>query len=254
MEGELWAALYPLVIEEDKRRRRRPRVQYRDAIILLVALWAILHDRPICWACRSDNWGPALPWLALPAPGTMSTRLRTLSVQLLLEQVFARLLCVTALSGFCLCRRIDHIAEFCQITEGDSDAVARFVPADRRWLVLSVNALRLQAVPTRFHFRARSSRCFQRTHDCVSLRGIVLLRRNRLLVLRNYRNRDDCGVWLSLDDRVTRNHHACDAPVVVAPRCRHILIDWLHRLCLEWCAFHESGHHVFGFTNGFDIR
>jgi hypothetical protein len=107
MEGELWAALYPLVIEEDKRRRRRPRVQYRDAIILLVALWAILHDRPICWACRSDNWGPALPWLALPAPGTMSTRLRTLSVQLLLEQVFARLLCVTALSGFCLCRRID---------------------------------------------------------------------------------------------------------------------------------------------------
>src|SRR5205085_2912086 len=43
----------------------------------------------------------------LPSNATMSVRLRTLSVQLLLEQVFYRLLSVAALSGFCLCRRID---------------------------------------------------------------------------------------------------------------------------------------------------
>lgn len=107
MEGELWAALYPLVLSEDKRRRRRPRVVYSDAIILLVALWAILHDRPIGWACCACNWGRSLPWFTLPASGTMSTRLRSLSVQLLLEQVFGRLLSVTAIGGFCLCRRID---------------------------------------------------------------------------------------------------------------------------------------------------
>ena len=107
MEGELWAALYPLVQAEDKRRRRRKGVVYSDAIILSVALWAILHDRPICWACRRRNWGQSLPWLALPTPGTMSTRLRTLSVRHLLERVFVRLLNVTAVGGFCLCRRID---------------------------------------------------------------------------------------------------------------------------------------------------
>jgi hypothetical protein len=110
MEGELWAALYPLVIEEDKRRRRRPRVRYSDAIILLVALWAVLHDRPIGWACAARNWGAALPrpWVALPSQGTMSTRLRTLSVQQLLEQVLLRLLTVAAaVDGFCLCRRVD---------------------------------------------------------------------------------------------------------------------------------------------------
>jgi hypothetical protein len=107
MEGELWAALYPLVIEQDKRRRRRPHVRYRDAVILLVALWAVLHDRPIGWACDARNWGAALPWLTLPAPGTMSTRLRTLSVQLLLEQVLLRLLRTVAIGGFCLCRRVD---------------------------------------------------------------------------------------------------------------------------------------------------
>ena len=107
MEGELWAALYPLVTAEDKRRRRRKGVVYTDAVILSVALWAVLHDRPVCWACRSENWGRSPPWFTLPAPGTMSTRLRTLSVRQLLEQVFLRLLCVTAVGGFCLCRRID---------------------------------------------------------------------------------------------------------------------------------------------------
>ena len=107
MEDELWAVLYSLVRGEDKRRRRRPNVVYGDAVILLVALWAILHDRPVCWACRRRNWGQSLTWAALPAPGTMSLRLRTPSVQLLLEQVFTRLLTATAISGFCLCRRVD---------------------------------------------------------------------------------------------------------------------------------------------------
>ena len=123
MEGELWAALYPLVVEEGKRRPRPRGVAYNDAVILLVAMWAILHDRPICWACRQRNWGRSLPWAALPTPGTMSIRLRTLSVQLLLEQVYMRLSQVHmrlsavtpaaaaaaagAGGGFCMCRSVD---------------------------------------------------------------------------------------------------------------------------------------------------
>lgn len=110
MEDELWAALYPLVVEEDRRRARLARVQFNDGVILLVALWAVLHDRPICWACRDANWPrgqPPPPWVALPSPGTMSQRLWTASAQLLLEQVFCRLLAACAAWGFCLGRRID---------------------------------------------------------------------------------------------------------------------------------------------------
>ena len=107
MEDQLWAALYPLIRQEDKRRARRKRVQFSDADILLVALWAVLHDRPIRWACRRRNW-PHDYTRDLPSPATMSGRLRTLSVQLLLEQVFYRLLAAThVLEGLCLCRRVD---------------------------------------------------------------------------------------------------------------------------------------------------
>ena len=110
MEDELFDALYPLVIEEATRRPRRKRVRFGDGVILLVACWAIVHDRPISWACTLKHWhGGACPWQALPSPATMSRRLRTLSLQLLLAQVFYRLLSVVpvATAGFCLCRRVD---------------------------------------------------------------------------------------------------------------------------------------------------
>ncbi len=107
MEDELFATLYRLIREEATKRPRRKRVRYGDAVILLVAFWAVLHDRPISWACRAGNWHGELPWEALPSPATMSRRLRTPSLQLLLEQVFCHLLCRPDLDAFCLCRRVD---------------------------------------------------------------------------------------------------------------------------------------------------
>ena len=74
MEDELWDALYPLVHEEHSRRPRRKRVQFGDEVIVAVALWAILHDRPIGWACRAQNWpGGRPPWASLPSPVHRST-------------------------------------------------------------------------------------------------------------------------------------------------------------------------------------
>jgi hypothetical protein len=106
MEDQLWRALYRLIESEDNRRPRPKGVQFTDGAILAVACWAILHDRPICWACRRRNW-PASFTRDLPSPATMSRRLRTLSLWLLLEQVFYRLLAVTAATELCLCRRVD---------------------------------------------------------------------------------------------------------------------------------------------------
>lgn len=107
MEDELFGPLYRLIVEEAKRRPRRPRVQFADAIILTVAAWAIVHDRPTCWACQRRHWPRHWHWLGLPSPKTMSQRLPTPGVQLLLEQVLYRVLAASALAGFCLCRRID---------------------------------------------------------------------------------------------------------------------------------------------------
>lgn len=109
MEDELYELLYDLIMQEARRRPRRRRVRYSDGLILCVAAWAVLHERPICWACDINHWSGKWKahWLALPSPQTMSQRLWTLSLQLLLEQVFYRVLSVAAVTGFCLARRFD---------------------------------------------------------------------------------------------------------------------------------------------------
>ena len=108
MEDELFAPMYALIQQEASRRPRPKRVRYGDGWILAVAFWAVLHDRPRCWTCQRRNWPQRWHWLELPCESTLSVRLRTLSVQLLLERVLFRLLALSAaLDGFCLCRRID---------------------------------------------------------------------------------------------------------------------------------------------------
>ena len=90
MEGELWPILYAWVAAEARLRPRRKRVRYGDGVILLVVLWAALHDRPLSWACRAESWGgaDALPWESLPSPATVSRRTRQPSYWLLLAAVF----------------------------------------------------------------------------------------------------------------------------------------------------------------------
>jgi Transposase DDE domain len=91
MEGELWNGLYSLLRQEAKRRKRRGRVIYSDELILLVFFWSALHDRPRCWACQSRNWPASMKWLALPSEATMSRRMRSVSVMLLLAMLYERL-------------------------------------------------------------------------------------------------------------------------------------------------------------------
>lgn len=88
MEGELWMQLYQLVMAVAKDWPKRKHVQHTDAWILLVYLWSVLHDRPQGWACDPRHWSlTALNHRPLPSPSTLSTRLRQLSLRLLLEAV-----------------------------------------------------------------------------------------------------------------------------------------------------------------------
>jgi hypothetical protein len=109
MEDELFGPLYVLIVYEANRRPRPRRVRFSDALILAVLAWSVLHDRPRCWACDRRHWSGKWKdhFLELPCESTLSERLRTASVQLLLEQVFYHVLGAAAACGFCLCRRID---------------------------------------------------------------------------------------------------------------------------------------------------
>jgi hypothetical protein len=99
MEGELWKALYAMLQDEASRRKRRGRVVYSDVLILMVYFWSVLHDRPRCWACRAENWPATMAWLTLPSESTLSRRMRSLSVMLLLAGLYHSLeaLCPPAL-------------------------------------------------------------------------------------------------------------------------------------------------------------
>lgn len=66
------------------RGRSGPRQRFSDADIILVALWAVLHDRPISWACVPGHWPPARFRRRLPDQSTMSRRLRTVGVRMML--------------------------------------------------------------------------------------------------------------------------------------------------------------------------
>jgi hypothetical protein len=86
MEAKLYGVVYRFVMSIAHVRRGK-RQQFSDYTILMVYLWSVLHDRPVCWACDPINW-PATLDRPLPSDTTMSRRLRSLGVLQLLERAF----------------------------------------------------------------------------------------------------------------------------------------------------------------------
>src|SRR5262245_63845043 len=85
MEGELWKEIYRAVRALGKGRGPR-RHMYTDADIVLVYLWAVLHERPMTWALDRRHWRGELRRPRRPSAATLSERLRTAGVQQLLRQ------------------------------------------------------------------------------------------------------------------------------------------------------------------------
>jgi hypothetical protein len=86
MEGELWDGIYQTVATLTSGSRRK-RQQFSDRVILWVYLWAVLHDRPVSWSCREDNWAGNCPGSQLPSAATMSRRLRSRAMAELMNEV-----------------------------------------------------------------------------------------------------------------------------------------------------------------------
>lgn len=87
MERERYRRMRAVLRDVERRHHDNPRFTHRDSTVLLVALWAALHDKPISWATVPRHWpGDLRPrggggggrggggWL--PSQSCMSRRLR----------------------------------------------------------------------------------------------------------------------------------------------------------------------------------
>lgn len=86
MERELWKILSRRITQLDRQVPRRTRLHSVGRIVR-VYLWAVLHDRPVYWACDRRNWAGVRPPIALPDQSTMSRRLRQLDTQQMLTRL-----------------------------------------------------------------------------------------------------------------------------------------------------------------------
>jgi len=76
MEREFWSELSQAICEVDARWHDSPRLSHRTALVVRMHLWSVLHDRPTCWACASENWDARTRPMKLPDQSTLSRRKR----------------------------------------------------------------------------------------------------------------------------------------------------------------------------------
>lgn len=84
MECELWPDLYHSIRLAGGGFHQKS-VQYQPWLIVMVVVWAALHDRPISWACQAKNWRTTkLRPLKLPSDSTISKRAKSAGVAMFL--------------------------------------------------------------------------------------------------------------------------------------------------------------------------
>lgn len=161
MERERYRKLQGILRQVERRHHSTPRCTHRDRTILLVLLWAALHDRPVVWATDPRHWPGNLRPRPLPSQSCMSRRLRTWSVRQLLDDwtramrdqlpdsdvkfIDARPLIIGACSK-------DPDARFGYATGRKAKGYKLHTVVDlhgtvRAWVVLPMNQIEVQAAP-----------------------------------------------------------------------------------------------------------
>lgn len=84
MEHQLWKKIVSLLRLAGKSKAAW-RLKYDDVQVVKTWFWAVLHDRPVSWACCAENWPAGKRQRRLPSGPTMSRRLRSESVKSLLK-------------------------------------------------------------------------------------------------------------------------------------------------------------------------
>lgn len=91
MERELWSILSRSITDVARTCPTHPYHTHQHALVVRVYLWAVLHDRPVSWACRAQNWDARTRPKQLPSQSTMSRRLRTPVFQHFVDALSRRL-------------------------------------------------------------------------------------------------------------------------------------------------------------------
>lgn len=89
MEREVWE----MIVTQVSRLRlvaASTRFTFSAREIVQVFLWAVMHHRPVYWACQPRSWPADLRPARLPVASTMTRRLRTLAVQQALRRLERR--------------------------------------------------------------------------------------------------------------------------------------------------------------------
>ena len=98
MERQLWKVIVRL-LDEVYKPKGEGRFTFSSRRIVEIWMWSVVHDRPVSWSCKSDNWPPENRRDGFPSNTTMSRRLRCRRVIALLTAVENRLLRPNGLVG-----------------------------------------------------------------------------------------------------------------------------------------------------------
>lgn len=91
MERELWTVLSRAIADVARHFHDTAYHTHSTARIVRVYLWAVLHDRPVRWACDRRHWPAADRPDELPSQPTLSRRIRTEAFQAFLQRLGRRL-------------------------------------------------------------------------------------------------------------------------------------------------------------------
>lgn len=89
MEYQLWLSIVAVLVSLDKKPKPS-NYDFSDREIVQIYYWAVIHDRPQCWACNAKNWPLHLRRGPLPSESTLSRRLRYPAVKALLDRLEQR--------------------------------------------------------------------------------------------------------------------------------------------------------------------
>ena len=90
MDRELWR-IVSRELAYLTRASRNGTFHHPTARVLRVYLWAVLHDRPVYWACDRRNWTGVKPPRMLPDQSTMSRRMARPETRRMLHRLLERL-------------------------------------------------------------------------------------------------------------------------------------------------------------------
>ena len=92
MDSHVWRIIYQMIVAADRsipKMGRKP--TYSDVLIVGMYVWAVGHDRPLCWACERQHYSSCFRPRKLPSVSQFCRRIKMARCQRILHGVHDRL-------------------------------------------------------------------------------------------------------------------------------------------------------------------